>query len=251
MKQYGIIGYPLSHSFSKDYFTEKFRKENLVDCRFEIFEIENEGRFKSIISENPELRGLSITIPYKRSIMSFLDSIDADAKKIDAVNCVKVDQKGDKKTLTGYNTDVYGFEHSFTPLLKPHNKKALILGSGGASKAVVYVLEKLNIDYLIVTRSPHGCKHIRYGVLHEELMREHNIIINTTPLGMYPDINSFPDIPYEFITKDYLLFDLVYNPETTQFLKKGKENGATTKNGLEMLHLQAEKAWEIWNNSNS
>jgi shikimate dehydrogenase len=249
MKQYGIIGYPLGHSFSGKYFTGKFRRENLVDCRFENFEIDNVGLFKSIISKNPELRGLSVTIPYKRSIMSFLDSINAEAKEIDAVNCIKIDKRGKKRILTGYNTDIYGFEHSFVPLLKPHHKKALILGSGGASKAVVYVLEKLEIDYLIVTRTPHGCKHIRYGVLHKEIMKEHNIIINTTPLGMYPDINSFPDIPYEFINKDSFLFDLVYNPEMTLFLKKGSEQGATVKNGLEMLHLQAEKAWEIWNNS--
>jgi len=249
MKQYGIIGYPLGHSFSGKYFTGKFRRENLVDCRFENFEIDNVGLFKSIISKNPELRGLSVTIPYKRSIMSFLDSINAEAKKIDAVNCIKIDKRGEKKILTGYNTDIYGFEHSFVPLLKPHHKKALILGSGGASKAVVYVLEKLEIDYLIVTRTPHGCKHIRYGVLHKEIMKEHNIIINTTPLGMFPDINSKPDIPYEFISEDSFLFDLVYNREMTLFLKKGSEQGATVKNGLEMLHLQAEKAWEIWNNS--
>jgi len=249
MKQYGIIGYPLSHSFSKDYFTEKFKKMNLADCEFMNLEIENEGMFNSIISDNQRLKGLSVTIPYKRSIMSFLDNIDEDAKKIDAINCIKIERTGDKTLLTGYNTDVYGFEHSFVPLLKSNHKKALILGSGGASKAVVYVLEKLEIDYLIVTRSPHGCKHIRYGVLHKEIMKEHNIIINTTPLGMYPDINSFPDIPYEFINKDSFLFDLVYNPEMTLFLKKGSEQGATVKNGLEMLHLQAEKAWEIWNNS--
>ena len=247
MKQYGIIGYPLGHSFSGKYFTGKFRRENLVDCRFENFEIDNVGLFKSIISKNPELRGLSVTIPYKRSIMSFLDSINAEAKKIDAVNCIKIDKRGEKRILTGYNTDIYGFEHSFVPLLKPHHKKALILGSGGASKAVVYVLEKLEIDYLIVTRTPHGCKHIRYGVLHKEIMKEHNIIINTTPLGMFPDINSKPDIPYEFISEDSFLSDLVYNPEMTLFLKKGSEQGATVKNGLEMLHLQAEKAWEIWN----
>jgi shikimate dehydrogenase len=247
MKQYGIIGYPLGHSFSGKYFTGKFRRKNLVDCRFENFEIDNVGLFKSIISENPELRGLSVTIPYKRSIMSFLDLINDEAKEIDAVNCIKIDKRGEKKILTGYNTDIYGFEHSFAPLLKPHHKKALILGSGGASKAVVYVLEKLEIDYLIVTRTPHGCKHIRYGVLHKEIMKEHNIIINTTPLGMYPDINSKPDIPYEFISEDSFLFDLVYNPEMTLFLKKGSEQGATVKNGLEMLHLQAEKAWEIWN----
>ena len=247
MKLYGIIGYPLGHSFSEKYFTEKFEKENLTDCTFRNFEIENEGEFKSLIADNQQLQGLSVTIPYKRSIMSFLDNIDNDAKKIGAVNCIRIEQKVDKTVSTGYNTDVYGFEHSFVPLLKSHHKKALVLGSGGASKAVVYILEKLKIDYLIVTRSPHGCKHIRYSVLHEEIMQEHNIIINTTPLGMFPEINSCPDIPYKFITKDFLLFDLIYNPETTQFLKKGKEVGATIKNGLEMLHLQAEKAWEIWN----
>ncbi len=247
MKLYGIIGYPLGHSFSGKYFTEKFKNENLTDCRFQNFEIENEGLFKSIISDNPELKGLSVTIPYKRSIMSFLNEVEDTAKQIGAVNCIKITRSNNNITTTGYNTDVYGFEYSFKPLLKPHHIKALVLGSGGASKAVVYVLEKLNIDYLIVTRSPHGCKHIRYGVLHEEIMKEHNIIINTTPLGMLPDVNSCPDIPYEYISKDSLLFDLVYNPETTLFLKKGIERGATVKNGLEMLHLQAEKAWKIWN----
>ncbi len=247
MNLYGIIGYPLTHSFSEKYFTGKFKNENLTDCRFQNFEIANEGLFKRILVENPELKGLSVTIPFKRSIMSFLNNIDEDARKIGAVNCIRIQKRGDDNYTTGYNTDVYGFEHSFKPLLKAHHKKALVLGSGGASQAVVYVLEKLNIDYLIVTRSPHGCKHIRYGVLHREIMNEHNIIINTTPLGMFPGIDTCPDIPYQFITKDFLLYDLVYNPETTLFLKKGKEKGACIKNGLEMLHLQAEKAWEIWN----
>jgi shikimate dehydrogenase len=249
MRLYGIIGYPLGHSFSGKYFTEKFKKEKLTGCSFQNFEIENEGGFKKVLLNNPDLKGLSVTIPYKRSIMSFLNNIDDDAKKIGAVNCIKIEHIDNTTVTTGYNTDVFGFEHSFKPLLKSHHNKALVLGSGGASKAVVFVLEKMNIDYLIVTRSPHGCKHIRYGVLHKEIMKEHNIIINTTPLGMYPDINSFPDIPYEFINKDSFLFDLVYNPGMTLFLKKGSEQGATVKNGLEMLHLQAEKAWEIWNNS--
>ncbi len=247
MKLYGIIGYPLSHSFSKDYFNTKFKNNDLSDCSFRNFEIKNEGEFKALIADNPYLKGLSVTIPYKRSIMSFLDEIDGDAKKIGAVNCVKIERKERKTVLTGYNTDVLGFERSFKPLLKSHHNKALVLGSGGASKAVIYVLEKLNIDYLIVTRSPHGCKHIRYGVLHKEIMKEHNIIINTTPLGMYPNPDKCPDIPYEFINTDFLLFDLIYNPETTLFLKNGKEKGATIKNGLDMLHYQAEEAWKIWN----
>jgi shikimate dehydrogenase len=213
---------------------------------------------QELISQNPDLCGLNVTIPHKIGIMYYVDKVSPEAKAIDAVNCIKIiNQKpvesfftGEitsmKVRLEGHNTDAYGFEASLKPLLKKHHDKALVLGSGGASRAVCFVLDKLHIDYQLVSRKS-GRKQIKYAQLNQNMMKEHTLIINTTPLGMSPDVTSCADIPYEFITAKHLLYDLVYNPSETEFLKRGKERGATIKNGEEMLHLQAEKAWEIWN----
>ena len=247
MNLYGLIGYPLSHSFSKKYFINKFKKENITDVKFKLFEIDNLNNFRNIIAENPDLSGLSVTIPHKQLIMNYLDDIDDTARKIGAVNCIRITRDGKEPILTGFNTDVFGFEKSLAPLLKPYHSKALILGTGGASKAVAFVLDKLGMEYVFISRNPHGCNHIRYQMLNKDILVNHLLIINTSPVGMYPDIKSYPDIPYKHISEKHLLFDLIYNPEETLFLKKGKERGAAVKNGLEMLYLQAEKSWEIWN----
>ncbi|MFH1004340.1 MAG: shikimate dehydrogenase [Bacteroidota bacterium] len=243
MRTFGLIGYPLSSSFSQKYFNEKFARENISDCEFKNFPIENIEEFPSLIKNNPTLCGLSITIPHKQSVMKYLNVIDDEtAKEIGAVNCII------RRQMAGYNTDVFGFEQSLKPLLKHHHNKALVLGTGGASKAIQYVLRKLKIDYLLVSRTKNeeqGTK-ILYSDLNKEIIFSHSLIINTTPLGMFPDINYCADIPYEFLSSKHLLYDLNYNPAETLFLKKGKERRTEIKNGMEMLHLQAEKAWEIW-----
>lgn len=247
MNLYGLIGYPLSHSFSKQYFFNKFKKENITDVKFKLFEIDNLNNFRNIIAENPDLTGLSVTIPYKQLIRNYLNDIDDTAREIGAVNCIRITRDGKEPILTGFNTDVFGFKKSLAPLLKPYHRKALIIGTGGASKAVAFVLDKLGIEYVFISRNPHGYNHIGYQMLNKNILVNHLLIINTSPVGMYPDIKSYPDIPYKHITEKHLLFDLIYNLEETLFLKKGKERGATVKNGLEMLYLQAEKSWEIWN----
>ena len=247
MKLYGLIGNPLSHSFSQEYFDNKFKKEKIIDCEYRLFPVAGLNELSTLISEHPNLKGLNVTIPYKRQIINKLDYVNETALKIGAVNCVKIINENKKIVLKGYNTDAFGFDSSIMPFLKPYHKKAIILGTGGAAKAVAYVLDKKNIDYVFVSRNPYDCKHIRYKILHEKMMEEHLLIINATPVGMYPDTGFFPDIPYEYITKRHLLFDLIYNPSKTLFLRKGEERGATIVNGLEMLHLQADKAWDIWN----
>ena len=199
-------------------------------------------KLPAILKKYPQLKGLSVTIPYKEQIIPFLDDISSDAKAIGAVNCIKI--KNQK--LIGYNTDIVGFENSFKPLLKPFHQNALILGSGGASKAVKFVLKKLNIPFISVARNPSNTDEIAYQSLTHHLIEEHQIIINCTPVGTFPSVNEFPQIPYESLTSNHFLFDLIYNPSETIFLKNGKEKGALIKNGLEMLELQAEKAWEIW-----
>ncbi len=258
MKKYGLIGYPLGHSFSKDYFTEKFKREGLTDCVYEVYSIPNLSDFEELIKENPDLCGLNVTIPHKIGVMYYLDKIDDAAKAIDAVNCIKIVKENPaesyfsgelssmKVKLIGYNTDAYGFEKSLTPLLQKYHQEALVFGTGGASRAVTYILDKLDIDFQLVSRKS-GRKQIKYEDLNKEIIEDHLLIINTTPLGMAPNINDCPDIPYEYLTSKHLLYDLVYNPEETEFLKRGKDHGATIKNGMEMLLLQAEKAWEIWN----
>lgn len=243
MRIFGLIGYPLSHSFSQKYFEQKFKKEGLTDCRYELYPIPSIENLKEILKKNPGIEGLNITIPYKQQILSWLNSDAGIPKGVQACNCIKISEK----KISGYNTDVIGFEKSFLPLLQPWHKKALVLGNGGATAAVIYVLEKLNIEFNIVSRSLHKGSTLIYGEVDENTMTESLVIINTTPLGMYPQMEQCPDIPYHFINKRHLLYDLVYNPAKTLFLQKGEERGATIKNGGEMLILQAEESWRIWN----
>ncbi len=242
MKQFGLIGYPLSHSFSKGYFTEKFQKENIVDSKYDIFPLEKIEDFVELCNTHKNFVGLNVTIPYKEKIIPYLNELDETAANIGAVNTIKFING---KTI-GYNTDCYGFEMSLKPLLKQHHAQALILGTGGASKAVEYVLKKLGISLQYVSRYKSE-KTISYEEVNQLIIHHSKLIINTTPIGMYPNVNNAPDIPYNAITDNHLLYDLIYNPEETQFLKEGKLHGAQTKNGLEMLYLQAERSWQIWN----
>jgi len=246
MKKYGLIGYPLTHSFSKRFFTEKFEKEK-IDATYENFEIESISWFPEIIKNNPGLNGLNVTIPYKEKVIPFLDELDEAAEKVGAVNTVKINRSEDTVFLKGFNTDTFGFESSLKPLLKPHHTKALILGTGGASKAIKFVLNKLGIDFLSASIEELKKNEIRYEDIDQRMLEERLLIINATPLGTYPKTETFPPIPYEYISEKHLLFDLVYNPEETQFMKKGKEKGAAVKNGYEMLLQQALKSYEIWN----
>ncbi len=258
MKKYGLIGYPLSHSFSKKYFTEKFENEGYTDRQYELYPLQNLSDLPGLIDSIPDLCGLNVTVPHKIGVMYYLDKIDPAAREIDAVNCIKIvkqhpveaffsgELSSIKVRLEGYNTDAFAFEASLKPLLKKHHQKALILGNGGAARAVAYILEKLDISYRLVSRRAIG-KQINYDQIDAAVMKERLLIINTTPLGMSPNIAGCPDIPYELLTSKHLLYDLVYNPPETEFLKRGKAQGAVTKNGLEMLYLQAEKSWEIWN----
>ena len=248
MKTFGLIGYRLGYSFSKGFFTDKFEKEGLTDYEYVNFELDSISEFPEIFKKNDHIAGLNCTIPYKQQIMSYLDEIDEEAKQVGAINTVKVIRTGEQVQLKGFNTDIYGFENSLMPMLTEKHKKALILGTGGASKAIKHILNKNGISYLSASIEEElADQEIRYEQIDESVLKEHLIIINATPLGTFPKVDTCPSIPYESITADHVLFDLVYNPEQTLFLKKGLEQGATTKNGLEMLHLQAIKAWEIWN----
>lgn len=246
MRTFGLIGYPLSHSFSKKYFTEKFEKEHIEGCRYELFPIEDVQVLPALIAQENGLRGLNVTIPYKLGVQPFLNDLDAAAEAIGAVNCISLLRKEDGLYLKGYNTDAYGFEESLKPLLQAEHKKALVLGNGGAAKAVKYVLEKLEIPFIIVARKV-AEEGILYSEVTEAMLQEYTLIINTTPLGMSPKTDTYPEIPYEHLTSKHLAYDLVYNPEETLFLKKANAQGAVVKNGLEMLYLQAERSWEIWN----
>lgn len=246
MKKYGLIGYPLTHSFSKRYFTEKFETEN-INSKYDNFEIDNIGKFPEIIKNNPELCGINVTIPYKEQVIPFLNELNDSAKEIGAVNTIKIKRTDSGINLKGFNTDTYGFETSLKPLLKEHHKKALILGTGGASKALKYVLSKLGIEFISASIEELKENEIRYEDIDEKMIKERLLIINATPLGTYPKVDTFPNIPYEFINKKHLLFDLVYNPEVSVFLKNGLEKGAAIKNGYDMLLLQAKRAYEIWN----
>lgn len=245
MRLFGLIGFPLGHSFSKKYFEEKFLNENLHDCSFELFPLQKIEHCKILFEKNETLQGLAVTIPYKETVIPYLTEITNDVSEIGAVNCIKFI---DKKTI-GYNTDVIGFKKSFTPLLKPYHTKALVLGTGGASKAIQFVLKKSGINFLLVSRNRIAEKNIiSYSDIDENMMKQYSIIINCTPLGMSPNENELPNLPYQFITANHLLYDLIYKPEKTIFLKEGEQRGATIKNGFEMLVLQAEENWKIWNN---
>jgi shikimate dehydrogenase len=244
MREYGLIGYPLSHSFSQKYFTEKFEREGISDAVFYAFPIPSIDDLPQLLEKHPLLIGFSITIPYKRSVIEYLDNIATAVKEMNACNCVKI--KDGK--LNGYNTDIVGFEKSFIKHLKPHHTKALILGTGGASSAVEFVLKNLQIDYLFVSRKKDELKNMTgYADLNATTIDEYKIIINTTPLGTYPDIIDAPHIPYHLLTPQHYLFDLVYNPAKTKFLALGEQQGAAIQNGYEMLVLQSEENWRIWN----
>ncbi len=255
MKLLGLIGYPLSHSFSKKYFTQKFENEGLThDWKYELFPIESIQQLPDLLRGYPNLIGLNVTIPYKEDVMFWLDELDETAETIGAVNCIKIDNG----KLKGYNTDYYGFQKSLLGLISPllsqmgsldggnSNIKALILGTGGSAKAVAYALKELKIPYQYVSRhkSAHG---LTYTDLNETTMASHQLIVNCTPLGMSPNTEGYPSIPYECLGNQHFMYDLIYNPEETTFLKRGKEQGAKVKSGLDMLYFQAEKGWEIWN----
>ena len=246
MDKYGLIGYPLGHSFSVTYFNEKFQSEN-VDAEYVNFEIPRIEDFPEVVTENINLCGLNVTIPYKEQVIPYLDELDPDTAKIGAVNVIKIIRQGKAKVkLVGYNSDIIGFTQSIEPLLQPHHTKALLLGTGGASKAVYHGLANLGIESRYVSRSKRDAETLTYADLTPEVMAEHTIIVNCTPVGMYPKVDFCPDIPYEQLTPQHLLYDLLYNPNETLFMKKGRAQGATVKNGLEMLLLQAFAAWEIW-----
>ena len=242
-KRFGLLGRNISYSFSKGYFTDKFANENFEGCTYENFDIEDISTFPEIIKNTLDLKGLNVTIPYKETVLPFLDKLSKKAALIGAVNTIKITKKG---KLKGYNTDYYGFKKSLQPLLKEHHRKALILGTGGASKAVAFALQELQISYAFVSRETKE-NAINYDLINATTFDNYQIIINSTPVGTSPNVDLFPIIPYEYFTKKHIAFDLIYNPAETQFLKKAKENGAQIKNGLDMLIYQAEKAWKIWN----
>ncbi|WP_219225079.1 shikimate dehydrogenase family protein [Pedobacter antarcticus] len=247
MRTFGLIGYPLGHSFSKKYFTEQFQREKITDSSYELFPLENINEIAGLLDTQSGLKGLNVTIPYKLQVMPFLDELDLAAEKIGAVNCISITESAGKRHLKGYNTDAYGFECSIKPFLQPHHTHALILGDGGAAQAVKYVLDNLGVSWKSVLRKP--AEHaLLYSDLNAELMNQYQIIINTTPLGTFPAIETAPEIPYEFLTGEHLAYDLVYNPEITTFLRLAAEKGAAIKNGKEMLELQADRSWYIWNN---
>ncbi len=254
MRVFGLIGYPLSHSFSPSYFSEKFTREKITDSTYSLFPIKNINEFVGLVQNTPNLVGLNVTIPYKEQVLPFLTELDEISKSIGAVNCIKVISSTDaetkeKKILKGYNTDVFGFSQSIQPFLETHHQRALILGTGGASKAVEYVLKKIGLETYTVSRakSQSKAKQFTYSDLNKNMLDSFTLIVNCTPLGKSPDIHEFPPIPYEYIGNKHFLYDLIYNPSETAFLKMGKQKGCLTMNGLNMLHLQADKAWEIWN----
>lgn len=244
MRLFGLIGYPLTHSFSKNYFAEKFAREGIDDCRYENFQMQNIAELKNTIAQNQDLRGLNVTIPHKESVLNFLSERDHLVQQTGACNCIKIENE----KLLGFNTDVIGFEKSLKSKLKSNHVRALILGTGGAAKAVEFVLNKNGIDFVRVSRRAHE-KQLTYPELTPEILESHTLIINTTPIGMYPRIDEMPEIPYEALGPNHFLFDLIYNPATTIFLKKGEEKGTITQNGYDMLVYQAEESWQIWNNT--
>lgn len=244
MEKYGLIGYPLGHSFSIGYFNEKFQNEQ-INARYMNFEIPTIEDLHEVLDTNPELRGLNVTIPYKQKVIPYLDEVSPEARAIGAVNVIRVTRKGKNFHLKGFNSDVIGFTQSIEPMIQSFHKKALILGTGGASKAIDYGLRSLGLETVFVSRYERPGT-IQYNKLTADDIREYNVIVNCTPLGMYPKVETCPDLPYEAMDRNTLLYDLIYNPDETLFMKRGRQYGATVKNGLEMLLLQAFASWEFW-----
>lgn len=244
MDKYGLIGFPLGHSFSIGYFNEKFQNEG-IDAEYINFEIPTIDVLPAVLESAPELKGLNVTIPYKEKVIDFLDAISPEARAIGAVNVIRISRRGGKLHLKGFNSDVIGFRQSIEPLLEKHHKKALILGTGGASKAINHGLKSLGLETVFVSRYERDGM-IQYDKITPEVIKEYNVIVNCTPVGMYPNVDECPKLPYEAMDHDTLLYDLLYNPDETLFMKKGAEHGATVKNGLEMLLLQAFASWEFW-----
>lgn len=242
MRQFGLIGFPLSHSFSKGYFANYFSTENITDAQYENYPIETIDAFLDLWKNNPNLKGLNVTIPYKKAVIPFLQNPSTVVETIQACNCIRLYEGA----LYGYNTDVIGFEQSLLPFLKPHHQKALIFGTGGAAAAVEWVLQKLGIAYQLVSRKP-APGVLSYDSLDAGIIAANTLLINTSPVGMYPQIEEAPSLPYEAITSKHHLYDLIYNPAETKFLTLGARQGATIKNGLEMLHIQANASWDLWN----
>ena len=253
MRRYGLIGFPLSHSFSKKYFTDKFQRENISDAVYELYPLEHCDAIKELLEKEKDLRGLNVTIPHKQAILDFLDKLDESAAAVKAVNTIKIEQGAMGRILTGYNTDTYGFRQSIKPFLESHHERALILGTGGAAKAVAWVLKEIGVDCYFVSRNPPAVKagekqrYFSYGEINSHVIRHFPLIINASPAGMYPNVQEAPAIPFDAVGPGHFLYDLIYNPEETRFLSEGKKRGALTLNGLSMLQQQAEKAWQIWN----
>ena len=245
MDKYGLIGYPLGHSFSIGYHNQRFADEG-INAKYLNFEIPSIDDLPAVLSQNPELKGLNVTIPYKEKVIPFLDYVSPEARAIGAVNVIRVEHQGKKITLKGYNSDVIGFTQSIEPLLENYHKKALVLGTGGASKAISYGLKSLGLETVYVSRYERPGT-IQYGTITPDVVKEYNVIINCTPLGMFPKTEECPSLPYEAMTERNILYDLIYNPDETLFMRKGAQQGATVKNGLEMLLLQAFASWEFWN----
>lgn len=248
MRYFGLIGKSLEYSYSPSYFKEKFLKEDINDTLYNLYPLKSVAEINRLIDDFSELSGLNVTIPYKESVIPYLDKLDQSAKEIGAVNTIKFDLINSNLKLTGYNTDYLGFLDSLRPILEKKHNKALILGTGGSSKAIAYALKFLNIDYRFVSRNPNDKDILDYESLNDKIIKENLLVINTTPLGMYPNEELCPPIPYQFLTIDHILYDLIYNPKLTKFLKLGQEKGSAIKNGLEMLQIQAEYSWKIWNN---
>lgn len=245
MRKFGLIGYPLGHSFSKKYFAEKFSREQIKDCSYENYPLTTIGQLPDLILYE-DIEGLNVTIPYKSAVIKFLDRIDPEADSIGAVNVIRIKRLKDKTELIGFNSDISGIRDTLMPVIHSEIRNALVLGTGGSSKAVCYALKGINVHYTLISREKkYGC--LAYSEVSPDIIRNTQLIINTTPLGMYPDTGSKPDLQYDLLDNKHILFDLVYNPEITSFLRMGKERGCTILSGLKMLHSQAERSWEIWN----
>jgi shikimate dehydrogenase len=246
MRKFGLIGYPLGHSFSKKYFTEKFSREQIEGCTYENYPLTSISQLDDLIRDK-DLEGLNVTIPYKSSVIKFLRKIDPEAETIGAVNVIKIKRTRDKVELNGFNSDITGIMDTLMPVMSSEIKNALVLGTGGGSKAACYVLKKINVNYTLISRKKKSF-YLTYSDIDSEILKNTQLIINTTPLGMYPDTDSKPDLKYDLLGNKHILLDLVYNPEITAFLKMGKERGCAVLSGIKMLHSQAERSWEIWNN---